>query len=124
MFAVINGALVQIIMSSRILYGLSRRGWLPGCLGDVHEKTRTPVFATLLVAGGVLVLGLLHTLEELAEWTSFVILMVFFLVNLSLVRIKRNAAAQPGAVQYPGWIPLVGAALSLSFIIFEIVRLL
>ena len=34
MFAVVNGALIQIIMASRVLYGMSREGWLHGAFGQ------------------------------------------------------------------------------------------
>jgi len=39
-FAVVNGALIQIIMGSRILYGMSRQGWLPTVLGWSHWPNR------------------------------------------------------------------------------------
>jgi len=38
-FAVVNGALIQIIMGSRILYGMSRQGWLPALFGRVWQDT-------------------------------------------------------------------------------------
>ena len=48
LFAVINGALVQIIMVSRLLYGMSNQGWIPNILSVVHPKTSTPINATIL----------------------------------------------------------------------------
>lgn len=92
MFAIINGALIQIIMASRILYGLGRRGWLPARLGEVNPFTRTPLLATFLICMIVSLFALTSTLEGLAENTSFVILIVFALVNLSLLLIKRREA--------------------------------
>ena len=56
--AVINGALVQTIMASRIFYGMARRGLLWKKLGQVNAQTRTPVIATLLVNSIILVLEL------------------------------------------------------------------
>ena len=47
--AVINGALIQIIMATRVFYGMSNRDWLPDFLGYIHPKTQTPVIATILV---------------------------------------------------------------------------
>jgi amino acid transporter len=38
--AVINVALIQIIMATRIVYGMSNRDWLPGILSYIHPKTR------------------------------------------------------------------------------------
>ena len=50
LFAVINGALIQIIMGSRVCYGLSQQNWLPASIGKVNSKTRTPINATLIVS--------------------------------------------------------------------------
>src|SRR5690606_14953233 len=51
MFAIINGALIQVIMASRVLYGLSSRGQLPAPLARVHPATRTPLIATAVATG-------------------------------------------------------------------------
>ncbi|MFT7823936.1 MAG: amino acid permease [Sulfurimonas sp.] len=56
MVAVINGALIQIIMASRIFYGMSRQNWLPGFLGRVNPHTRTPIASTILSGGLIFVL--------------------------------------------------------------------
>jgi len=56
--AVINGALVPMVMGARMLYGMIRRRWLPAALGRVHPRTRTPVIATAVVTGPVLGLAL------------------------------------------------------------------
>jgi APA family basic amino acid/polyamine antiporter len=88
--AVVNGALIQIIMSSRVCYGMSRRGWAPEWLGRVHPLTRTPLIATVLVTVLVMLMAPWIPIESLARATSFFILMVFTLVNLALWRIKRR----------------------------------
>jgi amino acid transporter len=94
LLAVSNGALIQIIMGSRVLFGLSRDGHLPAWLGRLNPATQTPIRATLLVASCVLLLALSLPLGTLAQITSFIILMVFALVNLSLWRIKRRSPAR------------------------------
>ena len=53
LFAVINGALIQIIMASRVFYGMSNRGWLPDIFSQVYQRTQTPVFATVFVVLGI-----------------------------------------------------------------------
>ncbi len=126
MFAIINGALIQIIMASRILYGLGRRGWLPARLGSVNTFTRTPLPATFLTCVIILLFALTSTLEGLAENTSFVILIVFALVNLSLLLIKRREAISgetvtEGVRVVPFWIPVVGLVSSLGFVVFRII---
>jgi amino acid transporter len=86
--ATLNGIIVQIIMSSRVLYGLARQGELPPAFGRVHRVTRTPLFATGFTTLAVLLLALLLPLHHLADLTSRITLVVFAMVNLSLVRIK------------------------------------
>ena len=116
-FAVVNGALIQIIMAARVLYGMSREGWIPAPFGVVHRRTRTPLLATGVVAGTVLVLALALPLIELARATSFVILLVFVLVNLALLRLKLRGVAPPaGAWRCPAWVPAAGAAVSLGLL--------
>lgn len=119
-----NGALIQIIMSSRVLYGMSREGWLPAMLGRVSPRTRTPLAATALVTAVVLALALGLPLVTLAQATSFVILIVFALVNLSLVRIKRREPRPPGIRMVPLAVPLAGFAASCAFVALQLVELL
>ena len=105
LIAVINGALIQIIMASRVLYGMGRQGIAPRWFSRVNALTQTPLLATAMVTAIVLVLALWLPLVTLAKATSFVILSVFSLVNLALWRLKTLAAPrQDGCV-----LPLVGA---------------
>ena len=109
-FATLNGVVIQIIMASRVLYGLASSGHLPKGLGRINSATQTPVFATTLVAAVIVVLVLLFPLEGLAEMTSTVILVVFMLVNLALVRIKLTGVRPPAnAVEVPLIAPVLGA---------------
>ena len=118
--SILNGALIQIIMASRILYGLSRRGWLPRRLGFVHGVTRTPVIAILVVGGGVLIFALVLPLLSLAKLTSFITLTVFTLINLALWRIKQSGN---DGVRFsvPLWVPVCGFIASGAFLLVQIV---
>lgn len=120
MLAGINGALVQIVMASRILYGLARRGQAPALLGQVHAKTRTPLEATFVVALIILLLALWFPLTSLAEATSTILLGVFALVNYSLWRIKGRGPTPEGAVAYPRWVPLAGFLATVGFLLFRL----
>lgn len=84
--AMVNGILVQIVMSSRVLYGLASSGSLPRFLGRVDPRTKTPAIAISLVTLLVLVLSLSLRLVNLAVYSSIVLLVVFSIVNLSLYR--------------------------------------
>ncbi len=107
--ATLNGIVVQMIMASRVLYGLARQGHLPAVLGVVHPATRTPLFATLLVVIVILLLALLFPLAGLAEMTARVTLIVFGLVNLALLLTKlRGDPAPADAFVVWTWVPLLG----------------
>ena len=118
-----NGALIQIIMASRVIYGLSAGGSIPAILGRVNRITRTPLVATGLVALAVLAFALWLPIESLARATSMVILAVFVLVNLSLLVLKsrESTAASPWTV--PRAVPLAGLLASAGFLVFESYRL-
>ncbi|UFH60263.1 APC family permease [Sulfurovum mangrovi] len=124
MVAVVNGALIQIIMASRIFYGMSRQNWLPGFLGSVHPKTRTPIASTILSGVIVFVLATFFELLTLAQFSSFVIFIVFTLVNLSLISVKRKNPHPSGVRTYPLYVPVVGIVLNLTLLGFQIVSLI
>lgn len=116
--SVLNGALIQVIMASRVLYGLSRRGWLPGPFGDVNRHTRTPAKAIVLCVSGTAGLALTLDIQFLAVSTSYVTLIVFALVNASLIAKKRRSrAAAATSFQVPGWVPVTGIALIAALVL-------
>lgn len=120
LFAVVNGALIQNIMASRILYGMSREGWLHESLGRVHPVRRTPLLATALVTLVTLVLALWLPLVTLAKATSFITLVAFSLINLALLRIKHRDPHPAGMRIYPVWIPWVGFLSSSAFVLYQL----
>lgn len=123
LFAVINGALIQMIMASRILYGISRRGWLPAALSYVHPGRRTPMVATALTSVLILAAALPLGLRALADTTSFIILIVYIFINLSLIRIKRRDPVALGARIFPAWVPWLGLFTSLVFVVSKLLSL-
>ena len=122
MFAIINGALIQMIMASRVLYGLSSRGQLPDLLGVVHHRTRTPLVATAVATVIVLMLALLGRLGSLAEATSVIMLMIFSIVNLALWKIKRRDPHPVDVKIFPSWIPIIGFFVSFGFVASEVIN--
>ncbi len=127
LFAVVNGALIQIIMSSRLLYGMSRQGMLPAFLGAVHSVTRVPHKATMLVAVLILLLTLLFEIESLARLTSYIVIIIFITMNIALLVIKQTEArlVRTGqAEKYQGFtvpliVPVTGLFLLLVFLLAQ-----
>jgi len=121
LLAGLNGALVQVIMASRVSYGMAKQGQAPAWLGKVNSHTRTPLRATALVMGLVLILALFFPLTTLAKITSAIILVIFATVNLALWRIKRRDPDPDGeGPRLPMWWPLLAFAGCLFALAFQL----
>jgi len=120
MFAVINGALIQMIMASRIFYGMAKKGWLWKPLAKVNNTTQTPVTASWLVIVIILSLALWFPLTVLAKATSFLVLTVFALVNSALIFIKKTESTPSGVFNNPMWVPVSGFLTSATLLLLQI----
>lgn len=116
-FAVTNTALLNFIMSSRILYGMSKEGLVPALFGRIHAKNQTPHWAILFVFCAALVLALTGKLVVLAQSGSLLLLSIFVATNLSLLKLKSQALPAP-VFKVPAIIPLLGAVSCLTLIAF------
>ena len=103
--ATLNGIIIQIVMASRVLYGLARQGSLPSMIAYIHPRTRTPLVATCLTVGLILLLAMAFPLETLAETTSRFVLIVFLLVNAALLRLTLKEGSKRRI-----WLPGTGCA--------------
>lgn len=116
LFAVINGALIQIIMGSRVCYGMAKQGLVSPILGQVNSKTQTPVLATLVITAIIIVAALWLPIETLAKTTTYFLLILFCLVNLSLIKIKQKEATPKDVFTVPSIVPISGFTVSFLFL--------
>jgi len=108
LFAISNGALVQVVMISRLLFGMGSQFPLFSVFFQTGKLTGTPVRATLLAVVLILILALWFPLHRLAELTSTVILIVFIAVNASLIKVRRDEARYPGLLsRIQPWLGIV-----------------
>jgi APA family basic amino acid/polyamine antiporter len=119
--AVANGVLVEIMMLARLFYGMARRRQLPAALGHVNPRTQTPIGATVLAGGIVLVTALLMPFEQLLALANGLTLGIFAAVDIALWRIQKQGPAGNGVFTVPRWVPLAGAALSVGMIAAAVV---
>jgi APA family basic amino acid/polyamine antiporter len=115
--AMINGALVQIIMASRVLYGLGRRGLAPKVFKVVHPVRKTPIWATLVAASLIGILALTGAMGGLAVAASSVTLIVFALVNASLIAIRVRYGKSEAGFTAPIWAPVLGVGANLAVVV-------
>lgn len=117
-FATLNGVLIQIIMASRLLYGMARQGNLPRSLAQVNAVTRTPVNATLLTVALILALAHFFPIGELAKLTARVMLVVFALANSALLAIRLREIQRPeGVFRVPLAVPVCGLLCSVVLLV-------
>ena len=116
MFAVANSALINMLMASRLVYGMSREKVLPDALGKVHAKRRTPYvaigFTTLLAFG---LIGFVGGVPALGGTTALLLLCVFTVVNVAVLVLRRDPVDHKH-FRTPTFLPVVGA-LSCAFLV-------
>ena len=74
--AILNTVIIQIIMASRVCYGMAVQGILPSALAQVHPRTQTSVVAIVPIIVIILLLALYFPLQHLAEAVSVIILIL------------------------------------------------
>lgn len=116
--AMVNGILVQLVMSARVLYGMANESLIPAWFGAVDPVRHTPARATFLVALITILLAAALPLVKLAELTSLVILAVFALVNLSLFRLGRKQEA--GTLRKWRYWGIFACSICIAILIFHI----
>jgi APA family basic amino acid/polyamine antiporter len=117
MIAVSNTMLINMLMASRLLYGMANQGVLPAPFGLVSPGRRTPWFAILFTTGLSIVL-LLTTddLSGLSDTTVLLLTSVFFLVNICVLVLRRDSVSHSHFVA-PSIMPVIGALVALVFLL-------
>ncbi len=119
-FAVFNTALLNLMMASRLLYGMSKADarLVPAAFGWIHPRWQTPALGVAFAA--VVVAALLFAFADirtLASGTATFLLAVFVLLHLGLLRIKRDSALPPPRFQIPTAVPVLGAFTGLLLLL-------
>lgn len=114
-FAVANTALINMLMASRLIYGMAQQHVLPPVLGKVLPGRRSPYVAigfTTLLAFGLIIyvrLGSESTIVgSLSGTTALLLLAVFTIVNVSCLVLRRDPAR---GFRAPTVVPVLGALL-------------
>lgn len=118
LFAVSNTALLNLVMGSRLLYGMASDGFLPKWLSIIHPTRKTPHFAIAAIFVVATVLALSGTLVLLAGTTSVLILCVFIVVNASLIKIRRKDTSASTGFRVPIIFPVIGVLVSSGLLVF------
>lgn len=111
LFAVTNSALINIMMASRLCYGMANERILPPAMGKVLVSRRTWVG---IVFVSLLAIGLVSTgeIEGLGDTTSFLLLCVFAVVNIAVLVLRKDRVDHHH-FRTPTALPVLGALTSL-----------
>ncbi|MHA1914333.1 MAG: APC family permease [Promethearchaeota archaeon] len=90
LFATANTVLIMVIVTSRMMYGMARDKALPEGLSKVSTKFRTPALAVLITMILTLIPLFLGDIKTIADATVFGVLINFFMVNLSLIVLRKK----------------------------------
>ena len=115
LLALSNGALINLIMASRLLYGMSEERVLPRPFGRVLPERRTPWVAILFVTALAALLVITGNLEKLADTTVALLVVVFAIVNVTVLYLRRDPV-EHDHFTIPWPIPVVGVGISLALL--------
>ena len=118
LIAVANGALLTGIMSSRLAYGMSRDGLLPGFLSQVLVNRGTPAVAILVTTALSVFLALIGSIAVLAATLVLLLLVVFIAVNVAVLVLRKDAV-EHRHFRVPSVLPVLGVA-SCVLLVFQI----
>ena len=121
-FAVANTALINMMMASRLLYGLAKQDVLPRTLASVSPKSRAPwvgiLFSTALALGLIVYVATKSdspVVLQLSGTTALLLLGVFTVVNVACMVLRRDPGE--GFFRSPGITPVVAAVLAVALIV-------
>jgi APA family basic amino acid/polyamine antiporter len=114
-FAVANTALLNMLMASRLIYGMANQRVLPKQLGAVLPHRRSPyaaiAFTTLLAFVLIIVVRTQSDssiVAALSGTTALLLLAVFTVVNIACLILRRDPRPE-GSFRSPSLLPVLGA---------------
>ena len=122
LIAVSNGALINMIMASRVIYGMADQGVLPAVFSRVHPGRLTPwvsiLFTTLVVLTLLATIGRNpDALDTLSTTTVVLLLLAFIMVNISVLAL-RGDEVEHEHFRTPSVFPILGIGVSASLLIY------
>lgn len=132
LFATTNTALINLISTSRVLYGVSKseQRVFPTIFSRVHSTRETPYLAITLIGVATLPFTVIGDLGDVAELANSAMLTLFALVNAALLKLRVSDAEPEPAFRVPlnvgrvSLTALVGLLSALALILFYLLQLL
>jgi APA family basic amino acid/polyamine antiporter len=122
-FASISSVGTAMSVQSSILGGMSRDGYLPDALQKAHKRFGTRYIAIIGSSLFVIFFGTSGAIVFLGYAASFGSLLVFALVNLSLIQLRRKMPRMDRPFKAPlyPFTPLAGIVMSVLLLVFPVI---
>ena len=120
MVASVSSVSTAMMVQSSILGGMSRDGYLPKVLLKVHRRFETRYVAVISSSLFVILFSFTEAVEFLGYASSFASLLVFALVNLSLMKLREKEPhlKRPFKAPLYPFTPIAGIVMSLLLLTF------
>lgn len=120
MVASLSALSTSLMVQSSILCGMSRDAYLPKFLLSVHQRFRTLYVAIITGSLFIMFLSVIGALEFLGYAASFASLLVFALVNLSLLKLRKEKPhmVRPFKTPLYPFTPVAGFIMSFALLVF------
>ena len=107
-----------VMMGPRYLLALSRDGYGPRALGEIHPRFHTPARAVLFLGAIALVLALTGSFQQLALLSVVARLCTYIGTAVSVLVLQKHHRGREGALHLPGGplIPIAAIVLSLGLL--------
>ncbi|MCO1657274.1 APC family permease [Pseudonocardia humida] len=110
LFAVVNSALINMLMASRLLYGMSNERVIPSVFGRVHAGRRTPWVSIVFTSAIAVILVATADISLLGGTTALLLLAVFTIVNIAVLVLRKDEVEHEHFTA-PSWTPWLGIVL-------------
>jgi len=120
LFSTMSALNATIYSSSRVSFAMGRDHNLPGLFAKIHAKKRTPYLATYISGAFIIFMAVALPIEDIASATDAMFLLLFILVNLAVINLRKNRPDLDRGFKVPlfPFIPIAATILNLILAVF------
>lgn len=127
LISISNWILVLLIMWSRMLYGMATEWRIPRWFAKTTSGWTNPLASLSVMYVSVLIGILAFPLITLVSYTNLIIFVIFSLVNISLLLLKKNEQQTCERYEHnfhvPAFVPILGMIINILFLGYAIMTL-
>ena len=104
-----------VYSSSRVSFAMGRDRDLPAVFGRIHTRNKTPHWAIWLSGLLIILMAVTLPIEDVASGASITFLLLFLMVNISLIRMRKTHPnlERPFRAPFVPWLQYISIAIML-----------